>query len=55
LLRGADVNATTPNGMTPLLLAALQRHTLVATVLLHARADPHKANHQGNTAMFFAR
>lgn len=49
---GADVNAATKAGMTPLLLALNKGHTSLARMLVDEyAADPHRTNLNGWTAM----
>lgn len=45
--KGAEVNATTPNGLTALLFAARFGHLEVVELLLRNKADPNMANDRG--------
>ena len=49
-----DVNVTTPDGETPLMLASLAGHDNVIDILLEGDADPNLANKAGETALILA-
>jgi len=51
----AYIDAQSPNGSTPLMMAALYGHARVVTLLLESGADPLLKNEQGLTAIDFAR
>lgn len=53
--QGADLNAASPNGTTPLMMAAGYGGLSAAEVLLAAGADTAPRNEQGLSAMDFAR
>jgi ankyrin repeat protein len=55
LTQGAAVDARSPNGTTPLMMAARYGNSLLVPLLLKAGADPALANEQGLTAADFAR
>ena len=54
LARGADVNAKTREGITPLLIAVLARQPAIVELLLRLKADPNAATTEGNTALMAA-
>ncbi|MEF8755522.1 MAG: ankyrin repeat domain-containing protein [Accumulibacter sp.] len=54
LSKGAEVNATTPNGSTALLFAARFGHIEIVELLLQNKADPNMANDRGATAIDWA-
>ena len=49
-----DVNLTTPDGDTPLMLASLAGHDNIIDILLEGGADPNLANKAGETALILA-
>jgi len=51
---GADVNAPSENGTTPLIAAARGGHLEVAKLLLANKADPNRALESGETALDIA-
>ncbi|KKW67676.1 hypothetical protein AAV94_08485 [Lampropedia cohaerens] len=51
----ADINARSPNGTTPLMMAAQYGTDAVAKLLMARGADPHLKNQLGLTAADFAR
>ena len=55
LAQGADVNARSPNGTTPLMMSARYGSSEVTPILLKAGADPSLKNELGLTAADFAR
>jgi hypothetical protein len=52
--RGASVNAPSPNGSTPLMLAAREGREELVRTLIDAGADPHARNDWGDTALIMA-
>ncbi|MBK6637684.1 MAG: ankyrin repeat domain-containing protein [Rhodocyclaceae bacterium] len=54
LARGGDVNALSPNGSTPLMMAAREGHETVAVTLLQSGADPSVTNEWGDNAEAWA-
>jgi uncharacterized protein len=55
LQKGADVNAASPNGSTPLMMAAQYGNEDSVKLLLAAGADPKRRNQRDLTASDFAR
>jgi ankyrin repeat protein len=51
---GADVNATTPDGISPVVIALINGHYDVAGALLEAGTDPNLADETGRTALYAA-
>lgn len=51
----AFIDAQSPNGSTPLMMASMYGHPRVARLLLESDADPNMKNEQGLTAIDFAR
>ncbi|MEG6509045.1 quinoprotein dehydrogenase-associated putative ABC transporter substrate-binding protein [Methyloligella sp. 2.7D] len=53
--KGADVNATSSTGATPLMIAAARDNAPVIGLLLQSGADPEMKNDQGQTALDIAK
>jgi ankyrin repeat protein len=51
---GADVNATTPDGFSAVVIALINGHFDVAGALLEAGTDPNLADYTGRTALYAA-
>ena len=51
---GADVNATTPDGISAVVIALINGHYDVAGALLEAGTDPKLADYTGRTALYAA-
>jgi ankyrin repeat protein len=51
---GADVNATTPDGISGVVLALINGHFDVAGALVEAGTDPNLADHAGRTGLYAA-
>jgi ankyrin repeat protein len=51
----AYIDAQSPNGSTPLMMASMYGHPGVAKLLLESDADPNMKNEQGMSAIDFAR
>ena len=51
---GADVNATTPDGISAAVIALINGHYDVAGALLEAGTDPNLADYTGRTALYAA-
>ena len=54
IARGAEVNAKSPNGSTPLMMAAREGREDLAKVLLESGADPKAKNDWGDNALALA-
>jgi uncharacterized protein len=52
--QGANPLAQSPNGVTPLMMAARENRTDAITVLLEYGADPKQKNEKGETALDWA-
>ena len=52
--KGANVNAKNPGGVTALMIAAAGNRTDIATLLIHAGADPTIKSEDGRTALTIA-
>lgn len=51
---GADVNATTPDGISPVVIALINGHYDAAGALIEAGTDPKLADYTGRTALYAA-
>jgi ankyrin repeat protein len=51
---GADVNATTPDGISSIVIALINGHYDVAGALVEAGTDPNLADYTGRTALYAA-
>jgi ankyrin repeat protein len=51
---GADINATTPDGISAVVIALINGHYDVAGALLEAGTDPNLADYTGRTALYAA-
>jgi ankyrin repeat protein len=51
---GADVNATTPDGISPIVIALINGHFDVAGALVESGTDPNLADYTGRTALYAA-
>jgi uncharacterized protein len=51
---GADVNATTPDGISPVVIALINGHYDVAGALVEAGTNPNLADYTGRTALYAA-
>jgi ankyrin repeat protein len=51
---GADVSATTPDGISPVVIALINGHFDVAGALVEAGTDPNLADYTGRTALYVA-
>lgn len=51
---GADVSATTPDGISPVVIALINGHFDVAGALVEAGTDPNLADYTGRTALYAA-
>jgi ankyrin repeat protein len=52
--QGANVDATSPNGTTALMMAAREHHPDIGNLLLDRGADPNVRNGAGMTALRYA-
>ena len=50
----AEIDAASPNGTTPLMMAARQGHFDVVKLLLWEHADPQRKSESGQTALSMA-
>lgn len=55
IVKGADVNAATRHGITPLMTAAGHDNAAMIGVLIKAGADPARVSHAGRTALDIAK
>jgi ankyrin repeat protein len=51
---GADVNGTTPDGISPVVIALINGHYDAAGALIEAGTDPNLADYTGRTALYAA-